>query len=103
MAQLEKVVRKLKARGIIVRWTPPPVATALDTVPSPEPQVDVDGGVVELPSSALLGVVERTVVLRAAIANKKGEQALRKMGVKVVRATRSTRARRSPDTQDAVA
>lgn len=103
-ADLDKAVRKLRSRGVIVRWTTPPVATALDTMPPPEPQVDVDGGVVELPPSALLDVVERTVVMRAAIANKKGEQALRKMGVKVVRATRSTRTRRpAADPEDAVA
>ncbi len=94
--ELEKAARKLKSRGIHLRWTTPPVATALDTVPSPEPQVDVDGAVEDLPASPLLGIVERTVVLRAAIANRRGEQALRKMGIKVIRAKRPARARRPP-------
>ena len=96
--ELEKVARKVRSRGISLRWSTPPVATALDTVPPAEPQVEVEGGVAELPSSALLGIVERTVVMRAAIANRKGEKALRRMGIKVVRPTRSPRPRRrSPD------
>lgn len=94
--ELEKVARKVRSRSIKLRWTTPPVATALDTVVMPEPQVEVDGSVTEMPSSPLLGLVERTVVMRAAVANRKGEQALRKMGIKVVRPTRQSRPRRQP-------
>lgn len=92
--QLKKAVRKLKARGIQVRWTTPPVATPLDFVePPPE-------GVAEPPPSpadeltARLPIVERVVVMRAALANRRGEQRLRKLGVKVVRSQRTKRRRR---------
>ncbi len=99
LAELEKAIRKVRARGVTLRWSTPPVATALDTVVVPEPQVDVEGAALELPSSPLLGVIERTVVMRAAIANKKGEQALRRLGVAVVRATRTSRgAKAAPST-----
>jgi uncharacterized protein (DUF58 family) len=99
-ADLEKVARKLRSRGIHLRWTTPPVATALDTVMMPEPQVEVEGGVVEVPESPMLGIVERTVVMRAALANRKGEQALRKMGIKIVRPTRPPRPPRRPPRDD---
>lgn len=92
---LKKAVRKLKSRGIEVRWTTPPVATPLDLVePPPE-------GVVEPPPTPgdelteRFPVVERVVVMRAALANRRGEVRLRRAGVKVVRSQRSP-ARRRP-------
>ncbi|HZO16363.1 MAG TPA: DUF58 domain-containing protein [Polyangiaceae bacterium] len=85
---LARAVRKLKGRGVSVRWSTPPVATPL-VVERPEP-VGEDAPLVEevLPDPALLPVVERAVVIRAAVANRRGEQALRKLGIKVVRSAR---------------
>jgi uncharacterized protein (DUF58 family) len=88
MSPLQTSIRKLRARGVMVRWTTPPVATALDTIHDDLPQVEVEGATVQLPHTAILPIVERTVVMRAAIANRQGEQALRRLGVKVVRASR---------------
>lgn len=76
---LAQAVRRLKAKGAIVRWTAPPVA-----VPMREDQRD------ELPP--LYDVVERAVVMRASVAGQRGEKALRRAGVKVVRATRHVEA-----------
>ncbi len=92
---LRRAIRRLKARGIEVRWTTPPVATPVE--------VAVDEAMFERmpeelrPQRPELGklhqVVERAVVMRAALANKKGEQLLRRMGVKLVKPDRPARAR----------
>ena len=85
---VRRAVRRLKAKRIEVRWTTPPVATPLDdSIESYQriPQGQRSGVPV---LGRLHRVVERTVVMRAALANKKGEQALRRLGVKVVREQR---------------
>jgi uncharacterized protein (DUF58 family) len=89
--ELVPALRRLKARGVTLRWTTPPVATALETIHDELPQVEVEGAIPQLPQTSILPVVERTVVMRAAIANRQGEQALRRLGVKIVRAARSPR------------
>jgi hypothetical protein len=103
---LARAVRKLKARGVSVRWSTPPVASPL-VIELPEQNEDHPTHVEEaLPDPALLPAVERAVVIRAAIANRRGEQALRKLGIKVVRAARPPTAPARVETaseEDAVA
>jgi hypothetical protein len=92
--ELKKAVRKLKSRGIEVRWTTPPVATPLDFV---EPPPEGVAEPVASPKDELtdrLPIVERVVVMRAALANRRGESRLRRAGVKVLRSQRSPAKRR---------
>jgi uncharacterized protein (DUF58 family) len=96
IAALGRSVRRLKTRGALVRWTTPPIAlsSALDAEPVPQwlavdpdrapPRKTAGGG-----ENAHMGIVERAVFIRAAVANRRGEQALRRIGVKVVRPIRA--------------
>jgi uncharacterized protein (DUF58 family) len=87
---LRRAVAKLRARGVLVRWSTPPVAMPLTQPDAPaarRPDVVLDEPL-EAPPGVLLPVVERAVVTRAALANRRGEQALRRLGVKIVRTTR---------------
>ncbi len=91
---LQRAVRRLKARGVMVRWTTPPVAVSRQLPAPKEAAADEDLLITPLPDEVpppdlgVLTVVERAVVMRAALANRNGERALRKAGAKVVRATR---------------
>jgi uncharacterized protein (DUF58 family) len=89
---LRRAVRRLRGKRVEVRWTTPPVATPIDVAPSDELIPEAQRP--ERPAFGRLHhVVERTVVMRAALANKKGEESLRRMGVKVLRAQRPNVAR----------
>src|SRR6185503_17821493 len=69
---LRRAVAKLRARGVLVRWSTPPVAapaTQPDTAAVRRPDVVLDVPL-EAPPGVLLPVVERAVVARAALANR---------------------------------
>jgi uncharacterized protein (DUF58 family) len=88
---LRKAVRRLRARGVEVRWTTPPVATPLDLVEAPPEGVAEAAPDPRAELGKRLDVVERVVVMRASLANRRGEQALRRMGIKVIRSQRAKR------------
>ncbi|MEM1032307.1 MAG: DUF58 domain-containing protein [Myxococcota bacterium] len=69
---LVRAVRKLRSKGVVVRWTSPPVA-----VPLPEAE--------RATQPPLFGVVERAVAIRAEVAAARGAAVLRRAGVKLVR------------------
>ncbi len=91
---IARAVRRLKARGVMVRWTTPPVAAARRLQLSEEGEVAIASspGEIPPPDAGVLSVVERAVVMRAVVANRNGERALRKAGARVVRATRLSQA-----------
>ena len=93
MAQIKQVVRRLRGQGVRVRWTTPPVAIPRDLAADPHAASGSSGleGDGDLAPSPLYPVVEHAVVMRAALANRRGEMALRRAGVKVVRAQRVPR------------
>ncbi|MEZ4442522.1 MAG: DUF58 domain-containing protein [Polyangiaceae bacterium] len=96
---LKKVIRKLRGRGVQIRWTTPPVATPLDR-PTSAPQVERDQPPPPVATDDLgerLPIVERVVVMRAALANRRGEQLLRRLGVKIVRPSRPLAVRQLPE------
>jgi hypothetical protein len=89
---LRRALAKLRARGVLVRWTTPPVAVPMAASEPPiaverRPDVVLDEPA-EAPPGVLMPVVERAVVMRAALQNRRGEQTLRKLGAKLVRTTR---------------
>jgi len=89
--KLRRAIRRLKSKRVEVRWTTPPVATPLAEEQDHHWHGVPEGQRAEPPQLGKLHpVVERAVVMRAAIANREGEQALRRAGVKVVRAQRSS-------------
>lgn len=76
---IARAARRLKSRGVALRWTTPPVGSELSQALR-----------AEMP--AIYDDVERAVLLRAAVANRRGEQALRRLGIKVVRGQRMVHA-----------
>ena len=88
---LRPALRKLKSKGVIVRWTPPPVAqpmrgivkAMIDSPPPGLPRADRTDAVLD---PELLDNVERAVVARAALADRRGCRWLRRLGVKVIKA-----------------
>jgi uncharacterized protein (DUF58 family) len=99
LPDMAKAIRKLKSKGIAVRWSTPPVATALrllEPLPGLAPDDESQVPNVARPDEELFPLVEKTVVMRAAVANRRGEMALRKLGVKVVRSSRGKRGRKPP-------
>jgi len=80
LEQLAPAVRRLRARGVRVRWSPPPLGCSV------APELGASEG-----GEEAARWVERAVHTRAAVAEKRGEAALRRLGVKVVRVRRGRR------------
>lgn len=83
---MAKAIRRLKSRGVQVRWTVPPLGTVIPDDAGP-----------------LDEVVGKAVRLRANVQSQRGEQALRRLGVKVVVAQRPATPHRSDDLEQDVA
>jgi uncharacterized protein (DUF58 family) len=90
--QLEHVrvaVRRLRARRVVLRWSMPPLCDGTrEAADEARAAAKTDA------ARALADVVERAVAARVQVATRRGEQALRRAGVRIVRvAGRATRAR----------
>ncbi len=75
--ELDAAVRRLKARRVAVRWTPPPLIAGF----SPS-----DAGSVSVRSIG--HAMEHAVMTRALVAQMRGETTLRRIGVRLVRLNR---------------
>jgi hypothetical protein len=91
--QLRKALRKLRARRAALRWTATPLHAVVLSEIAPAPaaeQGEASARPADLLDPQMLPAMERAVVARATVAQRRGETLLRKLGVKVVKVTRGS-------------
>jgi len=108
--ELRRAVARLRARRIQVRWTTPPISVGAPSsrqqpVVIPPDVSDMPAPDQPVPHPDVHRAVSGAVYIRAVTATKRGEQMLRRMGVKVVRLSKAQPIERGLDDsgQDQVA
>jgi uncharacterized protein (DUF58 family) len=87
---LRAAVKRVRAKGIAIRWTAPPLASGLDPtrrfeLPDEMRERDRAEERIAAVDPRLFAAIRNAVAARALVATKKGEELLRRMGVKVIR------------------
>ncbi|MBM4376590.1 MAG: DUF58 domain-containing protein [Deltaproteobacteria bacterium] len=93
---LRSAVRALRRKGVVIRWSTPPLAAGLaaETLRGHGESGDEPEAMIE-PTPALVAALRRATEARAGVAERKGDVVLRSLGVKVSRASAMTRGPRA--------